>query len=117
MEAGIKSVVSHVRALKLALEGRYKIRLHQSEHAMAWLVDHAANLLSRFGPGTDGKSPFTMLKGRPSTQPIAEFGECIMYRPHKSAKIAGKLDARLLEGVYFLMQVISLQPASKGRRT
>ena len=48
-----------------------------SKHVMVWLVDHAAALLTRYGPGVDGKSPYHVLKGRPPSCPIAEFEECV----------------------------------------
>ena len=99
-EAGIRSVEGQVRVLKAALEGRYNLTAHHSEHVMAWLVDHAATLLYRYGPGRDGKSPYHLLKGKPPSQPIAEFGECVLYRPHKGAHVAGKLNDRLKEGVW-----------------
>ena len=67
---------------------------------MTWLVDHAATLLNRYGPGVNGKSPIHLLKGKPPSQPIAEFGECVLYRPHKGSRIAGKLTDRLKEGVW-----------------
>ena len=99
-EAGVRSVEGMTRTLRAALEGRYSLTVHQSEHVMAWLVDHAATLLHRYGPGVDGKSPYHLLKGKPPSQPIAEFGETVMHRPHKGNKVAGKLNDRLREGVW-----------------
>ena len=64
-ETGIRSVEGQVRVLQSALEGRYSLSMHHSEHAMAWLVDHAGTLLHRYGPGVDGKSPYHLLKGKP----------------------------------------------------
>ena len=40
------------------------------------------------------------VKGKPPSQPIAEFGECVLYKPHKGNHVAGKLDDRLREGVW-----------------
>ena len=43
---------------------------------------------------------FSVLKGKPAKGLLVEFGECVFFRPSSVPKQAGKITARLKDGVY-----------------
>lgn len=53
---------------------------------MAWLVRWAAELLSKYSCGDDGKSPHERLHGERCGTPLVPFGESIMYLPMKTTR-------------------------------
>ena len=50
---------------------------------MAWLIEHAADVLSKFQVGEDGKTGYERLKGKKYDKELAEFGEKVHYRFEK----------------------------------
>ena len=46
---------------------------------MAWLVRWVAELLSKYSPGGDGRTPFERIRNEACAVPLAPFGETIMY--------------------------------------
>jgi hypothetical protein len=54
---------------------------------MAWLVEHAADVLNRYGIGKDGRTPYQRLKGRKFMGNMLKFRAPVMFRI--SGKVAG----------------------------
>ena len=50
---------------------------------MAWLVRWAAELLSKYSCGDDGKSPHERIHGERCTTPLVPFGKSVLYLPMK----------------------------------
>ena len=84
VEAGIQSVEGQARTMLKAFEERYGVVLDFEHPIFPWLVEHAGNLLCKYGPGRDGRAPYTILEGKPPKGALVEFGEGILFRPSGS---------------------------------
>ena len=71
----------HILALESAIDG--KIPTHHA--AMTWLVPHAADCITKYLVGGDGKTPYHKLFAKPFREDIFECGEQIFIRKHKAA--------------------------------
>ncbi len=86
-ERAVQSVEEMIRVHKLAVETRIKAKLPCVHPMMAWLVEHAADVLNRYCIGKDGRTPYQRLKGRKFVGHMLEFGCPVMFRV--SGKVAG----------------------------
>jgi len=100
IESGVAVAGGQIRALKLMLEDRFREEIGSDHAIIPWLVDYAGFLLTRFGIGRDGKTPYKLLKGKDWDMPLYELGECVQYKPQDKPKGRFKLDARLLDGIF-----------------
>ena len=67
----------------------------------AWLLERAADLLSKYQVGDDGKTGYERWKGKPFHGKEIEFGEKIHYRENIKARAKqNKLEIRWNEGHY-----------------
>ena len=66
---------------------------------IAWLVEHAAFLISMFGIGRDGKEPYKLLEGKSWNGVVHELGEGAQFEPIKT-KGRYKLDDKLRSGIF-----------------
>lgn len=65
---------------------------------MAWMVELAAELLSAFQRGPDGRTAYEIIRGKPYKRNLAEFAEKVAYRIGKLENIK-KLEARWSEDI------------------
>ena len=72
-----------------------------SHPMLTWLVQHAADCLSKHQIGEDGKTAYERLKGKKFSRAVVEFGEKIHYRKNPKGHKDNKLDGKWGEG-YFL---------------
>ena len=71
-----------------------------------WTVKHAGAVQTLFAVGADGRTAYERLKGKSWQQPVAEFGERIMYEKKvRGAERKGALEARYEEGVYLGIKI------------
>ena len=101
IEAGVKTVAAQIRAIRSAFENKYSVVLDHTNHMITWIIEYAGWLVTRFGLGRDGKTPYRLLRGRDATSPLCEFGECVQYRPSGQTRARGKLQAMLSEGIFW----------------
>ena len=74
-------------------------RIGPDHPILPWLIEEAGAILSRCTVGKDGRTPQERLKGKKSVRPLAEFGECIWYKPlGKDNK--NKMDEQWRPGVW-----------------
>ena len=101
-ERAVQAIAEQVRVLRRGLEQRLGLRLSGKHPVTAWLVERAADLLSKYQVGDDGKTGYERWKGKPYHGEEIEFGEKIHYRENMKARPKqNKLKARWGEG-YFL---------------
>ena len=81
IEAAVREVKRQCRALKYALEAKLGFQLEDGDPMLSWLPRHAADLISRYRRGEDGKTPEQRRTGKQWRKPALEFGEAIMYKP------------------------------------
>ena len=74
------------RVLRHQIEQNIKQIIPDSAPIMAWLVQWAAELLSKYACGDDGRSLHERFHGEKCLAPFAPFGESIMYSPMKTLK-------------------------------
>ena len=91
-ERAVQALGEQVRVLRKALESRIGYRLAGSHPVMAWLIEHAADVLSMFQVGEDGKTGYERLMGKKYDKELAEFGEKVHYRFEKKAGPQSKLE-------------------------
>ena len=84
-ERAIQEVGGMIRTLKFALEDRTgggKINLSHPE--IPWIAKHAAAQITRYQIRASGKTSYNSIKGYDCRDHLAEFGECILFRPPKT---------------------------------
>ena len=99
-ERAVQAVEEQVRVLRHALELRLEVKLSGKHPVIYWLVEHAADILSKFLVGEDGKTGYERVKGKKYSGDVVEFGEKVHYRQRKKAR-SDKMEARWEEGFYF----------------
>jgi hypothetical protein len=91
-EVGVQIVEGMLRTQKLGLERRLGAKIPCAHPAMTWLVPHAADSVTKFLRGSDGKTAYERLKGKPCREEVVEFGECVLFKTNRPDE--GKLAPR-----------------------
>ena len=79
VERDVQEIEKQARILKIATEdvlGKFSVR----HPAFAWLVIHAADVLTKFHPGADGATAYEKLRGRPYSGMMFEFAQVVLYK-------------------------------------
>jgi hypothetical protein len=74
------------------------IRFPAVRPIVSWIAKHAADMISKFHVGPDGKTSYEIIKGKKRTRSLVEFGEKIFFRRGKLSK--NKVEARWEEGIF-----------------
>ena len=89
-ERTVQAVEDLLRVHKHALEARIGKRI-PSEHAtMRWLVEHVADLLTKYTVNESGMSPYQELHGKRSQERRVEFGERVLQHSEERQDQAGQ---------------------------
>ena len=86
VENAIRRVQEKTRALRHQLESNIKQKILGCNPIMSWLVRWAAEVLSKYSCGDDGKSPHERLHGEKCATPLVPFGESVLYLPLKTVR-------------------------------
>ncbi len=86
MERHIQKVQGQVRTIKSHLEHEIGMQIESGHPIMAWMVQWAAEGLSRFEIGPDVRTSHQRLHGSRSQRTVACYGETVLYMPRKTAK-------------------------------
>ena len=81
VENAIRRIQEKARVLRHQLENGIKCKVPDDAPIMSWLVKWAAELLSKYAPGDDGRTPYERIRQETCVVPIAPFGETVMYLP------------------------------------
>ena len=68
------------------MESGIKCRVPDDAPLMSWLVRWAVELLSKYAPGDDGRTPYERIRNEACSVPIASFGETVLYLPLTTVK-------------------------------
>ena len=93
-EKAVQDYMGQVRAMKIGLESRLKVKVESDWVAMQWIAELAGELLNRGTVGKDGRTPYYRLYGRHSTKAIVEFGEQVMAKPLRGRRTTKRLSLR-----------------------
>ena len=68
------------------LESGIRCKIPDDVPIMSWLVKWAAEVLSKYAPGDDGRTPYERIRQETCVVPIAPFGETVLYLPFTIVK-------------------------------
>ena len=97
-ERTIQSVEDLLRVHKHALEARIGNRVPSDSAVLKWLVEHVADILTKYTINASGMSPYEELHGRKANERRVEFGERVFFSTPKKGR--AKLDKRWRIGIY-----------------
>jgi hypothetical protein len=100
VENAVKLLKGMVRVHLLALERKAQLHLPSHHPLMAWLVEHVADVITKYLQGKDGHTAYRRLFGKPVREEGLEFGERVLWRKPKRAETGVVLDPRWSEGVW-----------------
>ena len=85
-EGMVRRVREQARVIINQIESGTGGKVQNNADIMQWAIRWAANLISNYQIGEDGKTAFERIKGRKCRSPLAMFGERIMYMELKDGK-------------------------------
>ena len=80
-EVAVRELKRQCRAIKFVFEERSGKHLPKGHPLLSWIPRHAANVLSRYRRGDDGRTAEQRRTGRRWRKPVALFGEQIDFKP------------------------------------
>ena len=89
-ERTVQAVQGLARTLKDSLEQESGMQLDERSPVLAWLVEHAGNLLTLLRKGADGHTALYRLRCKPWKRAVLQFGECIDFRQKTPSKMHDK---------------------------
>ena len=93
-----------LRTLKFALEertGGCKIGLDHP--ILPWMAKHLAAQICRYQVRASGHTSYQSIEGYDCRDPMAEFGECVLFRPPKTKREKRQKNAlaeRVVDGIW-----------------
>ena len=100
-ESGCKSVRGQLKTIRNCLQRRLGQRIPARHPLMAWMVPHAAFLISYRVQGHDGKTAYNRNRGRPYGGRLLGIGEVCRYKIRSKEAIADASDGnRYHNGVF-----------------
>ena len=107
-EKAVQDVTAQLRSLKIGLEYRLKIKIHDDAPIMQWMLEHAVFVLNKLNVHKgDGMTSYEKLTGRKWRRPLVEFGEIVLAKlalrrrqKGSAKKQKRKLNHRCIEGVW-----------------
>ena len=73
-----------------------------------WLVEHAADLITRYQTGKDGQTPYQRLRGKKATGEMYIFGSRVMARA-AGKPVGGLMAERWFEAIWLGVRASSPQ--------
>ena len=108
VERAIRSVEDMIRTHKLALEEKIGEVLKVDTAAMAWLVEHCADILNKCQQGKDGRTPYERLRGKQFSGSMLEFGSQVMLKVMDKVS-GGVMQERWVEGTWLGSRFTTLE--------
>ena len=95
-----KNVRAMVRTLRLHIETSIKDKIADDSPIIAWIVEHAANLMNNCKRGKDGRTPQERLHGKRIPQTLVPLGEKVMFQSLRQDKRTNKAEPRYEFGIW-----------------
>ena len=101
IQVTVREIQKQARVMKSALEERMKCEVPSKHPILAFLVEHAWKLMSRYQVGRDGRTAYQLHAGKPHRRQLVEFRERVHFMPIRlgGAKQA-KLDPKWQDGAF-----------------
>ena len=90
-EGAVRKLECQVRVLKIATEKNFGVILDVHSPMFSWLVEHAADVLTKCSLGADGRTPYERIKQKKYHGVMVEFGSMVMV------KLQGKLQGGIMK--------------------
>ena len=90
-EKAVDMSMGQMRAIKIGLEKRIKVRIETTWAVLTWITEHACMMLNRYQVGRDGKTPYRRVMGKECDQKTLEFGEQVYAKPKRRPNTTRKL--------------------------
>ena len=100
VENGVTLLKGLLRVHLLALERKIGGTAPTRHPVMAWLVEHVADVVTKYLQGADVRTAYERLFGKKVHEEGLEFGERIQWRRRRKYDTNVELDARWAEGVW-----------------
>ena len=100
IERAIQTIQGQIRAIKDFTERQIGVSISLDSSVSKWLVRRAAWTLTTFHVGSDGMTAHQRIRGKVFNQQIAEFGEQVLFKPHKTAGPLQKPAVNRLDGCW-----------------
>ena len=98
-ERAVRALEEMVRVVKLDLEKRIGSELNVDESVIDWVVEHAADIVTKCQKGSDGRTAYQRLKGKVYKGELYPIATPVMFRV--SGKVqGGVLRERWVEGLW-----------------
>lgn len=81
LENSIRRVQEKVRVLRNQIELNIKQRVSNDSNIMPWFVRWAAEIISKYVPGEDGRTPYERIRQEKCMVPLVPFDETVLYVP------------------------------------
>ena len=93
-EAAVREVKAQIRAVKIGLESRIKVKIQPDWPIIEWIIPHSADLINRYQLGNDGKTPHYRIFRKFFNGKSVECGEQVWAKPKRSQEIRLKLSMK-----------------------
>ena len=97
-EEAVKKIKQQIRKMKGSLEDFFGEYLDPSHSLIAWLPRHAADLITKYKIGHDGKTADQRRTGKKWKMPLLQFGERAHFRLLKAEARKSGFGQKLLQG-------------------
>ena len=100
-EVAVRLLKGHLRTLKSCLESKIGFRIPVNHALMAWLVRHAAALVTWCAKGHDGQTAYQRVRGREFRTRLMTVGEVCQFKNRSNEPLGSNADGRRFhEGVF-----------------
>ena len=101
IEVTVRETRKQVRVMKSALEERMKCEVPSRHPILAFLVEHAWKLMSRYQVGRDARTAYELHASKPYRRQLVEFGERVYFMPIRPGGARqAKLDPKWQDGAF-----------------
>ena len=100
-EDATRRVKEKARILIAQMEDGIQEKIEKGSNIIPWIVRWAGELISKYTPGFDGKTPYEIIRGERCRVRMAIFGECVLYLPLKTANsLKEQAQPRMKQGIW-----------------
>ena len=86
-ENAVRRVESQVRTMLIALQEALGIEVEVDHPCFEWLVEHAADILTKYPVGKDGRTPYERVKKKKYGGEMFEFGSVVLVKLQGNCRV------------------------------
>ena len=93
-EVGVQLLKGHLRTMRSSLEEQLGYRVPARHPLVAWLVQHAADVLTWTIKGHDGQTAYQRVRSKPFVTRLMAFGEMCRFKNRSHEPLSNTSDGR-----------------------